>query len=281
MLMNKKTQESTLENPIDTYIMENEEEAYRLEKKTDPKDLRRQARWCGIKPGQRLLDLGCGPGKTTSILHEMIQPGGSIVGLDASPERIAHAQKRYGGKAGIEFVVHDLTKPLSHFGKFDAVWVRFVLEYFRRESRDIVRNVSDSLHSGGFLCLVDLDHNALNHYELPAPMANILPKLSRHMEESYNFDAYAGRKLYAHLFDLNFEDIEVKVMGHHVIYGKSRKIDSYNWTRKIEVTAPHLADLFETYPGGYQRFLLDFQQFFQSPRRFTYSPLILCKGRKP
>jgi len=270
-----------LQQPLDTYIMENKEEAYRLEQKTDPKDLRRQARWCGIKPGQRLLDLGCGPGKTTAILHKLVQPGGSVVGLDASPDRIAYAKKRYGGKAGIEFVVHDLSEPLSRFGKFDAVWVRFVLEYFRRQSSDIVRNASVSLHSGGFLCLVDLDHNALNHYELPAPMAKILPELSHHMEEIYNFDPYAGRKLFAHLFDLGFEDIEVKVMGHHVIYGKSRKVDSYNWTRKIEVTAPRLMDLFETYPGGYQRFLADFQEFFHDPRRFTYSPLILCKGRKP
>lgn len=270
-----------MENALDTYIMENEEEAYRLEKKTNPKDLRRQARWCGIKPGQRLLDLGCGPGKTTSILHEMIQPGGSSVGIDASPERIAYAQKHYGDKAGIEFVVHNMTKPLGRFGKFDAVWIRFVLEYFRQESRDIVKNVADSLHSGGLLCLVDLDHNALNHYEMPAPMVKILPELSRHLEESYNFDAYAGRKLYSYLFDLGFKDIEVKVMGHHVIYGKSRKVDSYNWTRKIEVMAPRLAHLFETYSGGYHQFLVDFREFFHSPRRFTYSPLILCKGRKP
>ena len=99
-------QETTLEKPLDAYIMENEEEAYRLEKKTDPEDLRRQARWCGIRPGQRLLDLGCGPGKTTAILYDLIQPGGSIVGLDASPERIAHAKKCYGDKAG-----HGIRRP--------------------------------------------------------------------------------------------------------------------------------------------------------------------------
>jgi SAM-dependent methyltransferase len=270
-----------LEKPFDTYIMEHKEETHRLLWKTDSADVRRQARWCGVKPGQRLLDLGCGPGKTTAILHRMVQPGGSIVGLDASPERIAHAQKRYGGKAGIEFVVHDLTKPLSRFGTFDAVWVRFVLEYFCRQSQDIVRNIADSLHPGGFLYLIDLDHNALNHYELPAPMAKILPELSRHLEEMYNFDAYAGRKLYSYLFDLGFEDIDVKVTGHNVIYGKSREVDSYNWTRKIEVTESRLAHLFKTYPSGYERFLLDFREFFHDPRRFTYSPLILCKGRKP
>lgn len=270
-----------MEKQTAAYMMENEEETHRLEWKTDPKDLRQQARWCGIKPGQRILDLGCGPGKTTSILHDLVQPGGSVVGLDASPERIAHAQKSYGNKEGIEFVVHDFLKPLNGLGTFDAVWVRFVLEYFHRQSRDIVRNIADSLNPGGYLCLVDLDHNALNHYELPAALAKILPIISRHLEEVYNFDAYAGRKLYAHLFDLGFEDIEVNVTAHHVIYGKTRAVDSFNWTKKIEVMAPRLADLLETYPGGYQQFTVDFRDFFHSPRRFTYTPLILCSGRKP
>lgn len=270
-----------LRKSLDDYIMEHDEETNRLEWKTNPADVRRQAKWCGIKPGQRLFDLGCGPGKTTAILHELVQPGGSIVGLDISPERIAHAKKHYGGKAGIEFVVYDMRKPLSRFGKFDALWVRFVLEYYRQQSPDIVRNIANSLYPGGLLCLIDLDHNCLNHYELPAAMAQILPEISHRMEEIFNFDPYAGRKLYSYLFDLGFEDILVSVKAHHVIYGKSRDVDSYNWTKKIEVTAPLLADLFETYPGGYKQFLEDFQKFFHSPRRFTYTPLILCKGRKP
>jgi ubiquinone/menaquinone biosynthesis C-methylase UbiE len=61
------------------YLMENSEESVRLEMKTDTETVRRQAEWCGIKPGMRVLDVGCGPGITTSILHEMIQPGGSII----------------------------------------------------------------------------------------------------------------------------------------------------------------------------------------------------------
>jgi SAM-dependent methyltransferase len=261
--------------------MEHDEEIDRLEKKTDPLALRKQAQWCGIKPGQHLLDLGCGPGKTTAILYDLIQPGGSILGLDASPERIAHAKKCYGDKPGMKFAVHDIRTPLNEFGRFDAVWVRFVLEYYRRESLEILRNAAERLHRGGFLYLMDLDYNCLSHYELPPPAAKILPEIMHRLEEIHNFDPYAGRKLYAHLFDLGFEQIEVDVEAHHVIYGEIRDVDSYNWTKKIEVIAPRLADLFEKYPGGYQGFFMDFRKFFHDPRRFTYTPLIMCKGRKP
>jgi SAM-dependent methyltransferase len=263
------------------YFMEHEEETDRLEKKTDPLDLRKQAEWCGIKPGQRLLDLGCGPGKTTAILYDLLQPGGSILGLDASPERIAHAKKCYGGKAGLEFAVHDIRRPLNGFGTFDGVWVRFILEYYRREGREIVRNVADNLKRGGFLYLLDLDYNCLSHHELPPPLAKIIPEIVHRLEEAYNFDAFAGRKLYAHLFDLGFENIEINVTAHRVIYGEIRDVDSYNWTKKIEVIAPRLADLFETYTGGYKGFFRDSQTFFHNPRRFSYTPLIMCKGMRP
>lgn len=76
------------------YLMEHEEEKDRLERKTDPSALRKQAQWCGIKPGQHLLDLGCGPGKTTAILYDLISTGridsgaGCIPGADRPCEEV-------------------------------------------------------------------------------------------------------------------------------------------------------------------------------------------------
>ncbi|MCG2777986.1 MAG: methyltransferase domain-containing protein, partial [Desulfobacterales bacterium] len=66
------------------YLMENLEESIRIELKTDPVVVRKQAMWCGLKPGLRVLDVGCGPGKTSATLHEMIQPDGELLGLDFS-----------------------------------------------------------------------------------------------------------------------------------------------------------------------------------------------------
>ncbi len=65
-----------------TYLMENVEESIRLEVKTDPETFRQQALWGGVRPGMRVLDAGCGPGKTTALLHEMVQPGGEVLGVD-------------------------------------------------------------------------------------------------------------------------------------------------------------------------------------------------------
>lgn len=263
------------------YIMENEEEAFRLDVKTDPKDIRRQARWCGLKPGMRVLDVGCGPGKTTSILHQIIQPGGSAVGIDFSENRVDYAKKHYGHEPGIAFFTRDFMKPLEDLGTFDIVWIRFVLEYYREEALKIVENLKKCLNPGGWLCLLDLDNNCLIHYEIPPKMGEILQSVMKYMEASFNFDPFAGRKLYSYLYDSGFADIDVNLQAHHLFYGKMDKPNLFDWMKKLEVNAPRVSKFFEDYPGGYVSFQEDFQKFFISERRFTYTPLILCKGRNP
>jgi ubiquinone/menaquinone biosynthesis C-methylase UbiE len=84
-----------------TYFMESEEESLRLDLKTDPQEVEEQARWAGVAPGVRVADVGCGAGKTTHILHRLVQPGGEVVGIDRSQQRIDYAVEHYSGSGRI------------------------------------------------------------------------------------------------------------------------------------------------------------------------------------
>ena len=263
------------------YLMEDERESVRLEVKTRPKTVRRQARWCGLRPGLRVLDAGCGPGKVTSILHEMIQPGGTILGVDYSKDRIRHAEEHYGDIPGVDFQIHDLRDPLEGVGRFDLIWVRFVLEHNLLESSEIVRNLTACLKPDGYLCLLDLDHNCLSHHELPREMEHVLFRIMERLETEYNFDPYSGRKLYSYMYDLGYRNIQLEVVSYNLIYGAIGKADLFNWRKKTEIALMKMKELFEDYPGGRDGFLFDFDRFFSDPRRFTYTPLIMCKGMKP
>ncbi|HSW64364.1 MAG TPA: methyltransferase domain-containing protein [Dissulfurispiraceae bacterium] len=263
-----------------SYLMEGPEEAMRLDVKTDAKAVIRQAQWAGIQPGMRVADICCGSGKTTSIFHELVQPKGSVAGVDGSLQRLAFASERYGAP-GIEFVCRDITKPLNDLGHFDFVWLRFVLEYFGSNAFDLVQSIAEIVRPSGILCLLDLDHNSLNHYPAPARLEQTMQDLTQLAVEKANFDPYAGRKLYSHLYRLGYEDIAVDVSAHHLIIGELKEADAFNWLRKVSVAAKNLGYGFGRYAGGYEEFLKEYETFFSDPGRFTYTPLVSCRGRSP
>jgi SAM-dependent methyltransferase len=86
----------------------------------------------GLLPGQRVVDLGCGPGRTTLELASRVGPGGEAVGVDISAEMLARGRERAAerGIGNVEFVhadvqVHDLGQ-----GRFDAAYSRFGVMFF-------------------------------------------------------------------------------------------------------------------------------------------------------
>jgi trans-aconitate methyltransferase len=93
------------------------------------------------KPGERILDLGCGTGYLTSQIQ---QQGATVTGMDASPDMVAKAHKSY---PDVEFVVADGAD--FHFDKkFDAVFSNATLHWIKKADAAI-KCVYDSLKPGG------------------------------------------------------------------------------------------------------------------------------------
>ena len=239
-------------NQTGGYLMESDDEALRLDVKTDPVAVEKQALWAGIQPGMRVLDLGCGPGITTFHLNKLIQPGGQIIGIDIAEQRIDYAKSKYSDK-GIEYLVGDICEPLSDIGSFDFIWVRFVLEYYLEGSFEIVKNINKILKPGGILCLIDLDCNCLRNHGLSARFESAMVEIMKNLETRFNFDPYVGIKLYSFLFDLNYEEIDVSVTPHNLIFGDLREDQAYNFTKKIEIAAKNSGYQFNDYRGGLPR----------------------------
>jgi SAM-dependent methyltransferase len=257
--------------------MESGDEAVRLEMKTDASVVETQARRAGLVSGMRTADMFCGAGVTTAILSGIAAPAGTV-GVDGSEERILHAREKHSGPRR-SFVHRDIRSDLTDLGEFDFVWVRFALEYFREEAFSIVQNLSSVVKPGGILCLIDLDHNCLNHFGLPGRLENAIRVSIAQLEEKADFDPYAGRKLYSHLYRLGYRDIRADAGAHHLIYGPLRDSDAYNWVKKIEVISRKIRIDIPGYASA-EEFLEDFKRHFSEPGRFTYTPVISCWGRR-
>lgn len=266
--------------PDNQYLMEHEKEIARLILKTDEKTVVRQATWAGIKPGMRVADIGCGAGITTHYLYKMVGEKGEAVGIDISKERLDYAKKHFGGPQ-IKFAQRNITEPIDDLGMFDFIWVRFFLEYFRSKSFNIVKNLSRILKPGGIICLIDLDYNCLNHFGLSDRLKKTISGIISHLEKHADFDPFAGIKLYSFLYDLDYTHIEVSLAPHHLIYGELRQVDEFNWVQKVEIAVKNSGYTFDEYKGGYDEFTEEFRTFFSDPRRFTYTPIISCRGVKP
>src|ERR1700761_2962910 len=72
-----------------------------------------------LKGAERVLDIGCGNGKTTAEIAARV-PRGTVVGVDASAEMIAFAAAHTARHANLQFAVAD-ARQLPYQHEFDLV----------------------------------------------------------------------------------------------------------------------------------------------------------------
>ena len=95
--------------------------------------------WLAPKPGERILDLGCGDGALT---EKLVQAGAIVKGADNSDTLLAAARKR---RLDVDFKDG---QALDYGPEFDAVFSNAALHWMTR-GEDVVRGVANALKRGG------------------------------------------------------------------------------------------------------------------------------------
>jgi trans-aconitate methyltransferase len=95
--------------------------------------------WLAAKPGERILDLGCGDGVLT---HALAQTGATVVGIDTSDSLLAAAKGR-----GVDARKMD-GEALGFDDEFDAVFSNAALHWMT-DAQAVVSGVHRALKSGG------------------------------------------------------------------------------------------------------------------------------------
>jgi SAM-dependent methyltransferase len=102
------------------------------------------------KPGDRVIDVGCGCGATTIDFAARVSPGGEVLGLDISEPMLARARERAPQNLPIRFERADATVYDFEPNGADLVASRFGVMFFADPARSFA-NLRRGLKPGGRL----------------------------------------------------------------------------------------------------------------------------------
>jgi SAM-dependent methyltransferase len=113
-----------------------------------------------LRPGDRLLDIGCGPGTLTADLADAVSPG-RVVAIDLSPavveEAAGHARER--GLDNITFEVGDFRHASLSSAMFDVVHAHQVLQHLA-DPVGALAAMAGLARPGGIVAVRDSDYGA-------------------------------------------------------------------------------------------------------------------------
>jgi arsenite methyltransferase len=158
----------------------------------------------GARAGDRVLDVGCGPGFYVTELLEVVGRDGSIAGVDASADMLAVAAKRAAGHDKVEFHEADATSLPVPDASFDRALAVQVLEYVRDISTALAE-LHRALRPGGRVLIWDVDWATVSWQASDGKlMQRVLAAWDQHLTHPS-----LPRTLAAQLRDAGFEHIQM------------------------------------------------------------------------
>lgn len=134
------------------------------------------------KPGERILDIGCGSGDLAARIAET---GATVIGIDASPEMIAAARDKYGDRKEIEFHVAG-AESFSIGEQVDAAFSNAALHWVK-DARGAAASIWSAVRPGG---------RFVAEFGGKGNIATIVRETERVLSEHYGIDAGARNPWY-------------------------------------------------------------------------------------
>ncbi len=140
----------------------------------------------GTRAPRLAVDVGCGPGWSTRLLHDVLTPVRTL-GLDASERFVAEARCTHGPE--LEFMVHDVTVAPFPVPESDLLLCRFLLTHLRQP--ELALGTWASVSAPGARLLVheterlEAEHPTLRRYY------DLIAKLQAH----YGQELHVGGRL--------------------------------------------------------------------------------------
>ncbi len=149
-----------------------------------------------LRPGARVLDVGCGPGTITADLAARVAPG-VVVGIEPTPDPLedARAHAAAVGVANVTFAVGDVYALDYPDDSFDVVHAHQVLQHLG-EPVAALREMLRVCAPDGVVAVRDADYAAMTWYPSDQRLARWLA-IYRAVAHGNGAEPDAGRRLLA------------------------------------------------------------------------------------
>jgi SAM-dependent methyltransferase len=163
------------------------------------------------RPGEAVLDIGCGGGETALELARAVAPDGTVLGIDLSGAVLAFARRVAKGCERVRFVQADAQVYPFEPASFDAAFSRFGVMFFADPAAAFI-NIRRCLGPNGrlaFVCWRALEENQLDILPLTAASAHLPPQPAHDPDAPGPFAFANPDRVRRILKGAGFEEIEI------------------------------------------------------------------------
>ena len=177
----------------------------------------------GIGPGMKCADLGCGGGEVTLELARLVEPGGSVTGVDMDEVKLGLARKAAveRGVSNAEFLagnVNDWDEP----GAYDVVYARFLLQHLS-EPVNLLRRMWAAVRSGGLVIVEDPDFDGWCCHP-PNEGFDFFVRGYAEVIRRRGGDHASGRKLYRYFLDAGIPAPQMALVQSVAVSGETKEL---------------------------------------------------------
>jgi len=163
-----------------------------------------------LKPGHRVLDIGCGIGDRAADFAKIVGGNGAVVGTDLSNAMINASRKRHTGSGlPLEFHVADALEQPFPDASFDRIRTERVLLYIK-DIPEVLRELHRLLKTDGMLVVADVDFDAM---VIAHSDKFLTRKIIHYISDSFPSGRIAT-ELFGHFNEFGFRDITVRPLSY-------------------------------------------------------------------
>ncbi|KAI0157272.1 ubiE/COQ5 methyltransferase [Xylariaceae sp. FL1272] len=185
-----------------------------------------------IKPTDRILDIGCGPGSIT-VDYAALVPQGSVLGIDTVASVLSSAKElaESRGLGNVTFQVHDANELPFGDGEFDVVVCHQVLQHVK-EPVAVLREMRRVCKTGGIVAAREADYKSFSWYpELHG--LDVWGRVYQEVARANGGEPNAGRYVAAWAREAGFEKEDVVFSWDCWNYqGEEAVVWARNWTER-------------------------------------------------